>query len=206
MTLRYGDRGPTVRALQDRLDAVGPTRLPRLGGDSDYGPLTMARVMEFQDTVGIEEDGIAGSGTMNRLDRRRRDASPPNGRCILVDLINRRLRAYENGRLAHDIRPIIGGRQGHPSTRGVYYVNRREREHTSSLYPTPPGNMDLSLFYNGPEAIHQGDPSSPSHGCIHVARPRQEQLYNWAENGSVMVIVLMQDATPPRARGARPRH
>jgi hypothetical protein len=80
----------------------------------------------------------------------------PSGRCILVDLVNDRLRAFDNGLTKLDFRPIKGGARSDPSTRGVFKVFKRLRHHTSSKFPIPPGNMDFSLFYNGAEAIHQG--------------------------------------------------
>jgi hypothetical protein len=39
--------------------------------------------------------------------------------------------------------------------------------------------MDFSLFFHGPEAIHQGPPTVPSHGCIHVLPLEAERLFNW---------------------------
>jgi len=50
--------------------------------------------------------------------------------------------------------------------------------------------MDFSLFYHGGEAIHQGDPGVKSHGCIHVPSPFAEQLFDWAGNTDISVIVI----------------
>jgi lipoprotein-anchoring transpeptidase ErfK/SrfK len=107
-----------------------------------------------------------------------------------VDLIDERLRAFENGLTKLDFHPIKGGAPSDPSTRGVFKVFKRLRHHTSSKFPIPPGNMDFALFFHGAEAIHQGPPTIPSHGCIHVEPSQAERLFNWAGNADIMVIVL----------------
>ena len=43
---------------------------------------------------------------------------------------------------------------------------------------------------HGAEAIHQGAPTGPSHGCVHVAPGDAERLFDWAGAADVMVIVL----------------
>lgn len=115
----------------------------------------------------------------------------PRGRCIMVDLISNQLFAYADGMQVYRITPIRGGSATHPSDRGVFQMSRRRlRNHTSSVYPIPPGNMDFSLFYNGGEAIHQGPPAYESHGCIHVGPPDAETLFNWAGTSDILVIVV----------------
>ena len=59
--------------------------------------------------------------------------------------------------------------------------------------PIPPGNMNLSLFYNGMQALHQGPVMKQSHGCIHVRDAEAERLFDWAGSNNVMVIVVMKD-------------
>ena len=60
--------------------------------------------------------------------------------------------------------------------------------------PIPPGNMNLSLFYNGMQALHQGPAMKQSHGCIHVRDGEAERLFDWAGSNNVMVIVVMKDS------------
>jgi lipoprotein-anchoring transpeptidase ErfK/SrfK len=50
--------------------------------------------------------------------------------------------------------------------------------------------MDFSLFYHEGEALHQGDPSIQSHGCIHVPAPHAEQLFDWAGSTDIWVIII----------------
>lgn len=61
-----GSRGPAVRALQNRLLALGYP-LPRFGADGRYGPETAAALKAFQHTTGLFPDGLAGEGTLARL-------------------------------------------------------------------------------------------------------------------------------------------
>ena len=192
--LSFGASGPDVGALQHRLNCHNPTRLPRLVADNSYGVRTMARVMEFQFRKSIGVDGGYGPTTDGKLATGPASCAhptPPAGRCVLVDLIHNRLIAFVNGAAHLTISPIRGGSAADPSNRGVFQMTaRRLRRHTSSLYPIPPGNMDFSLFYNGGEAIHQGPPTLPSHGCIHVGPPHAEQLFNWAGGSDILVIVV----------------
>lgn len=192
--LKLGTQGTDVADLQRRLNCTSPTRLPRLVDDGDYGSRTMARVMEFQFQNGLTTDGAAGPLTMGSSALKAGTCTTqtaPTSRCIVADLINRRLRAYKDGKEEHLIAPIMGGSLADPSTRGVFKMSsRRLRHHTSSKFPIPPDNMQFALFYNGGEAIHLGPPDLPSHGCIHVGNPGAEQIFNFAGKNDVLVIVL----------------
>lgn len=191
VTHAYSASGPGVIKIQQQLNVASTTRLPRLNTDGAYGALTMGRVMEFQSQEKIGIDGAVGPETQRVLDAEKPVSAAPSGFCILVDLINNRLRAFQHGGLALDFKPIHGGSATDPSTRGVFKVFRRERFHTSSKFPIPPGNMDFALFYHGAEALHQGPPTVPSHGCIHVEPSQAEKLFNWAKaSRDIMVIVL----------------
>jgi hypothetical protein len=179
--LRYGDSGPIVEQIQTALNFAGPTRLPRLPIDGQFGALTVARVMEFQSFNDLAVDGVVGSQTNGRLPQDgpgdNQQPDPSQGRSILVDLYDRELTAYDNGSTALHISPISGGRPGYQSTPGVFEMtSRRLRRHSSSEFPGK-DNMDFSLFYHEGEAIHQGDPNVKSHGCIHVPAPLAEQRF-----------------------------
>jgi len=191
--LSRNDKGPDVGTLQQQLNCLGPTRLPRLDIDQGYGVLTMARVMEFQKQQGLSVDGAVGPNTAKKLSGKpttcdKSDA--PAGRCILVDLYGMKLTAFKDGKAELNISPIIGGRPKFPSHRGVFQMtSRRLRHHTSSAFPKPHDNMQFALFYNGGEAIHQGSPTTQSHACIHVAPGAAEHVFNWAGKEDVVVII-----------------
>ncbi len=61
--LSSGDRGSEVRALQEALVAQGADLLP----DGIFGPMTLAAVIDFQATNGLDPDGIVGPQTKAKL-------------------------------------------------------------------------------------------------------------------------------------------
>jgi peptidoglycan hydrolase-like protein with peptidoglycan-binding domain len=63
-TLKPGDTGPDVKALQIRVAGWYPqTGQEEMGVDGTYGPGTVAAVKEFQGFYGLNPDGIAGPTT-----------------------------------------------------------------------------------------------------------------------------------------------
>ena len=62
-TLRFGDRGNSVRILQQLLVSKGYP----IGIDGDFGVLTEATVKAFQSRRGLVADGIVGSRTWRAL-------------------------------------------------------------------------------------------------------------------------------------------
>ena len=63
-TLMKGSTGPSVVALQTKLQALG---FDPKGVDGNFGPGTMAAVIAFQKSRGLKADGKAGSLTMGAL-------------------------------------------------------------------------------------------------------------------------------------------
>jgi hypothetical protein len=64
--IRQGSKGADVRAIQDVLN-FHIRRLTPLEVDGDFGPLTHARVVEFQTSNQLKPDGIVGPNTMGKL-------------------------------------------------------------------------------------------------------------------------------------------
>lgn len=62
-TLSLGDRGPEVKTLQERLNALGAD----LEADGDFGRNTLAAVMAFQAANGLRVDGVVGPATRRAL-------------------------------------------------------------------------------------------------------------------------------------------
>jgi hypothetical protein len=58
VTVRKGDRGPAVKAVQRRL---------RLAADGVFGPITHRSVKRFQKRKGLEADGVVGPLTRRAL-------------------------------------------------------------------------------------------------------------------------------------------
>jgi hypothetical protein len=129
-----------------------------------------------------------------------------HGKYILINITEQWLGAYEYGKLKFSM-PAATGMTGHDTPTGLFRVDARDRNHTSSLYKTEDQEaqypMDNAIrFHVGADNvaywIHARDlPGRPaSHGCVGVydeamqnreygqpAEPRlmdSEKLYNWA--------------------------
>jgi len=125
---------------------------------------------------------------------------------ILIDLTEQWLGAYEYGKLKFSM-PAATGMDAHNTPTGLFHVDARDKNHTSSLYKTEDEQeqypMDNAIrFHVGADDvsywIHARDmPGRPaSHGCIGVydeAMQKREygipnkpvllnsgKLYNWA--------------------------
>jgi putative peptidoglycan binding protein len=64
-TLRLGDQGADVRALQTTLSTLGDN----LDTDGDFGAATLAAVRTFQSTHNLVADGVVGPKTWGALDQ-----------------------------------------------------------------------------------------------------------------------------------------
>lgn len=183
--------GSAVMELRKHLNGISPTRLPLLTADATFDLETKIRVMEFQWQHRLKADGIVDKITARHLSKTASTypiPTHPSGHCIVVDLVHWILHAYRDGVENVTASPIHGG----PSTHaGVFQMSsRRLRNHTSTTYPIPPGNMNFSLFFDGVKAIHQGPGSLGSHGCIHVSPPYAERVFDWSGKHNVIVIVV----------------
>lgn len=65
--LKLGDESDAVRKLQQDLKTLGYLNADATG---TFGSATRAAVKAFQDANGLEADGVAGSGTLSRIERR----------------------------------------------------------------------------------------------------------------------------------------
>lgn len=101
-----------------------------------------------------------------------------HGKYILVSLTEQWIGAYEYGKLRFSI-PAATGSNDHKSPTGVFRVDARHRNHTSSLYKTEDEQAQYPMDYafrfhigedNVSYWIHARDlPGKPgSHGCIGV--------------------------------------
>jgi murein L,D-transpeptidase YcbB/YkuD len=113
--LKPGMRGDRVAALR--------TRLGLSGGDS-YDSALAANVKDFQDVHGLKADGIAGSGTIDALNRgaqyyeqliiinmeraKRLPAPEEQSKYLLVDAGDARLSMWQNGRKVDEMKVIVG--------------------------------------------------------------------------------------------------
>jgi len=68
-SLRIGDRGENVRAIQAALNRIGRAfpAIPPLNEDGSFGPLTQNSVRVFQQLFGLNNDGVVGPITWGRI-------------------------------------------------------------------------------------------------------------------------------------------
>ncbi len=111
---------------------------------------------------------------------------------ILIDLTEQWLGAYQFGKLKFSM-PAATGAKGHETPVGVFRVDARHRNHSSSLYKTEDDleqyPMDNAIrFHIGPDQIsywiHSRDlPGKPaSHGCVGLSdEGMQNRVYGIPE-------------------------
>jgi murein L,D-transpeptidase YcbB/YkuD len=114
-TLKPGSTGDRVAMLRARLG------LPESGS---YDPALAAKVKEFQGVHGLKNDGIAGAGTIEALNRgadyyeqliiinmeraKRLPAPEEQSKYLLVDAGDARLSMWENGKKVDEMKIVVG--------------------------------------------------------------------------------------------------
>ena len=171
-SLRWGDSGPDVVALRNRLIRMG--YLSRIA-DVTYGSTITLAVRRFQLDHGLEADGLAGPLTINAvnvepgerlgqviasLERARWMNKPLGERHIYVNLASFRAEVMDNGRLIFESRVVIGRNTArlrtpefsdimtHMTVNPVWYVPRSiaVREVLPQLKLDPNAEAALEIF------------------------------------------------------------
>lgn len=118
----------------------------------------------------------------------------PGGKVIWIDQTKQVGRAYEDGKKIMEF-PVLTGDDETTTPPGVYRVRQKVEDYFSRKYKVP---MPYSLFFDltNRRAIHEGEvPPAPqrreyaTHGCVHVESPYIERLFDWAEEGTTLVII-----------------
>lgn len=181
-TLRPGDRGADVRALQQSLSDQGFW----LGQvDGIWGGLTTQAVYAAQKAAGLGRDGIAGPATRGALARGIRVTTSFQGDGVVIDLSRQLLKVVRGGRVALVLNTSTGN--------GETYVSGGE----TRIARTPTGTFTVSRVVDGPDdgplgalwrpryfyggyAVH-GSPSIPpypaSHGCARVSNAAMDMIW-----------------------------
>jgi peptidoglycan hydrolase-like protein with peptidoglycan-binding domain len=185
-TLRRGDRGPAVTALQRDLRDLGYWR----GGVGEsFGPLTEQAVTAFQKVEGLTPDGVAGPATRAALAGAGRPSTTASGDLVEVDKARQVLFVVRGGRVTWTLNVSTGTEQ-------PYEVDGR-----TELADTPPGRWTVGWAVDGvdvgslgplyrPRYFHRDGiavhgyhsvPAYPaSHGCVRVTEAAMDWL--WSEN------------------------
>ena len=171
--LTKGSRGWRVQELQERLIWMGYPIDSEETGRAVLWTSTIDAVKRFQGKFWISANGEVGQTTWDRLKQLsgnvgKLPSSCMGERTLCVDKTQKLLRLVENGKVTL----TLDARFGLPGTstrEGNFRVNRKSRDHWSSLYRTW---MPFAMFFSGGQAVHY----SPffardgyyggSHGCI----------------------------------------
>ncbi len=121
-TLKNGSSGNSVVLLRKKLTALG---YGKLGNDPNFNDALKTSVMKFQKDNGLNQDGVAGPGTIGRLNEgpkqklikvlvnleRERWMNFPRGkRNIFVNQASYTVYMHDNGRVSFQTRAVIGTR------------------------------------------------------------------------------------------------
>jgi murein L,D-transpeptidase YcbB/YkuD len=121
-TMKKGSSGNSVVLLRQRLTALG---YGQLGKAPKFDDALKASVIEYQKANGLSQDGVAGSGTLGRLNQgpeqklikvlvnleRERWMNFPRGkRNIFVNQASYTVYMHDNGRVSFQTRAVIGTR------------------------------------------------------------------------------------------------
>ncbi|MHB1252408.1 MAG: L,D-transpeptidase family protein [Acidimicrobiales bacterium] len=184
--LRSGNRGPLVRALQQRLGALGYWVGPV---DGQFGPLTLQGVFALQKAASISVDGVVGVNTAAALAR---GAIPTirvtKGNEVQINLQKQLLVIVRNGKLATTLNTSTGGGYSYTSEgvtsiattpRGVFTIFRQ----VNAMDLSPLGELWRPKYFSGGYAIHGSNsvpPVAVSHGCVRLSNSAMDWI--WASN------------------------
>jgi LysM repeat protein len=145
---------------------------------------------------------------------------PVRDKRIVVDLDRLWLVAYENGEVAYSW-PISSGRRDAPTYPGVYQIlSKTEKAYGSTfdlcgangcgqwemnwfmgIYEVAPGLTNgfhgAVLLPNGAYLDGGAVQARTTYGCVMSEDPQAEQLYNWAEIGTIVEIISSE--YPPQS-------
>jgi peptidoglycan hydrolase-like protein with peptidoglycan-binding domain len=179
-----GEEDDDVRDLQARLKQIA-----WLFGDvsGSYDDETVEAVRGFQEKRRIPVTGEVDQRTLDRLyamtstpsHEAKYNMKPKpgalhpecrTGRAMCVDKSRDNLRWVVDGEVVATV-DVRFGSDELPTREGTFRVQRKSRDHVSSLYDTP---MPFAMFFSGGQAVHYSPDfaangyNGASHGCVNV--------------------------------------
>ena len=173
--LRTGAVGWRVQHVQERLAWLGYGISEGNRAKERMGESTTAAVKEFQSKFGFRPTGVVGPGTYELLDAiAGKVGRLPKGclgaRTICIDKAQRLVRLVEKDEVVLTLDARFGF-VGAETREGTFRIQRKSRDHTSSLYRTW---MPFALFFSGGQAVHyspffaRDGYNGGSHGCVNL--------------------------------------
>ena len=195
-SLVYGDKGPRVLALQQRLSQLGYW----LGTpDGSFGSLTQQAVFALQKSAGLSRDGIVGPRTKRALESGIRPRATLSGDGVEIVLDRQILEVVRGGRVTMVLNTSTGSGEEYTSTSGNRAIATTPRGRFT-VFRAVDGTVTNSLgelwrprFFNRGIAVH-GSPNIPpfpaSHGCARLSNAAIDMI--WARDlmpiGSRVVV------------------
>jgi murein L,D-transpeptidase YcbB/YkuD len=155
-TLKPGSSGARVAMLRTRLG---------LGGGDKFDAQLAAQVKEFQGVHGLKNDGIAGAGTIDALNRgaeyyeqliiinmeraKRLPAPEEQAKYAIVDAGDARLSLWENGRKVDEMKVVVGKAETATPMMAAYI----KYASVNPYWNVPP---ELAKNLIGPRVVSQG--------------------------------------------------
>lgn len=173
--LRTGAVGWRVQRVQERLSWLGYDISEANLVNERMGESTTDAVKSFQSKFGFRPTGVVGPGTFELLDAIvGRVGRLPKGclgeQVICIDKAQRLVRLVEDNEVVLTLDARFGF-VGAETREGTFRVQRKSRDHTSSLYRTW---MPFALFFSGGQAVHyspyfaRDGYDGGSHGCVNL--------------------------------------
>ncbi|MFB9313184.1 L,D-transpeptidase family protein [Nocardioides plantarum] len=205
--LSPGDQGDEVKVLQARLRQIDWFNQDVTG---TYGDVTRAAVEGFQAKREIPVTGEVDKRTMSRLVAMTTeptadelankvggnvpgalDARCKTGRVLCVDKTSRTLRWVIDGQVELTV-DVRFGSDELPTREGAFQVERKSRDHVSSIYNTP---MPFAMFFSRGQAVHYSPDfaargyAGASHGCVNVRdRDAIAGLFDQVKVGDKVIV------------------
>jgi peptidoglycan hydrolase-like protein with peptidoglycan-binding domain len=167
--------GWRVQRVQERLAWLGYDISEGNLVNERMGESTIDAVKQFQSKFGFRPTGTVGPGTYELLGViAGRVGRLPKGclgeRAICIDKAQRLVRLVEDDEVVLTLDARFGF-VGAETREGTFRVQRKSRDHTSSLYRTW---MPFALFFSGGQAVHyspyfaRDGYNGGSHGCVNL--------------------------------------
>jgi hypothetical protein len=173
--LRNGARGAEVKALQERLTALGYWNGK---ADGKFGSLTRQAVFALQKAARLSRDGVVGPRTRKALSRGvRPGAKSTSGQVVEINLRRQLLLFVDDGRVRTILNTATGSNQYYEYEGERYLaVTPRGRFRASRQIDGwrhgPLGDLWRPKYFNGGIAVHGAysvPPYPASHGCARVS-------------------------------------
>lgn len=201
-----GDDSEQVRELQARLKQL---KLMSVAPTGFYGTKTTAAVKSFQSKHGLNPTGSVDEATWKKIQSSTKkptadelrpptvnEADAPDPRCMegrvmCISKESRTLAWMIDGKIISTL-DVRFGSENTPTREGVFKVDRKEKDWTSTLYHTA---MPYSMFFSGGQAVHYSADfaargyAGASHGCVNVRdKAKLAEIFGQVNVGDKVVV------------------